>query len=231
MATAGSRDIQLAGDEGRVLGKLEARMNPGEITLDELFAQAKAHLRGEAGKRAAEAAKPRRTRAKDDAPEIRGTTLFYSLAENWTRIGGVALIHEETGTVLGNFSEYRHRFEPATTKLVREPGLIPVTETRSMSGSWWLEEKQRPEPQRPWHEQRSIVVHLHLGELKLHSPACEVVVFLSYGAIDRVELAADTLFAGEDGSQEQLVSMPAGTNVREVTSLDCKMAIRKELGI
>jgi hypothetical protein len=37
--------------------------------------------------------------------------------------------------------------------------------------------------------------------------------------------------AQEDGTPEQLLMLPAGTNVLEVMTLDCKLALRKELGI
>lgn len=198
------------------------------LDIDALFAQGIKHLRAEAAAKEAKAKAPRRV---VEAPADKPSASLYTDPLNWTRLRGVALIHEETSTVLGNFSEYAHRSEPGTTKLIREELPILVSETRRVSGSWYLERARKPEPQKPWHEKRTVIVHLHLGELRLHAPVCEVVVFLQYGGIDRVELAVDTMFAAEEGAQEQLLFLPAGTNVREVTSLDCKMAIRKELGI
>jgi hypothetical protein len=146
-------------------------------------------------------------------------------------VRGVALIHEETETLLGNFSEYTHNSVASCRKLVREDSLIPVSAAERVSGSWWLGADRRPEPKQVWHEQRPCIIHLHLDKLMVHSPICELTVHLSYGSIARVELTLDTTFAAEDGKQEQLLYLPAGTNVLEVMSLDCKLAVRKELGI
>ena len=163
-------------------------------------------------------------------PEALETQFLFANPENWTRTQGVALIHAETITLLGNFSEYVHKTVPNCRKLLRESHPIAVLAVERVSGSWWLGEERRPEPKQQWHERRPAILHLHLDKLKVHSPACEVVACLSYGGLARVELALDTQFAQEDGKQEQLLFLPAGTNVLGEMSLDSKIHLHAELG-
>jgi hypothetical protein len=163
-----------------------------------------------------------------DAPK-QSTQLLFADPENWERKRGIALIHDSTETLLGNFSEYLHRTIPGCRKLVREEAPIAVESVERVSGSWWLGEERRIEPKQVWHEQRPAMLHVYLDKLQLHSPGCELVAHLSYGSLARVELAADTQFAQTSGG-EQLVHFPAGTNLIEVMSRDCKVALMQEVG-
>ena len=163
------------------------------------------------------------------AEKISAQKLFLD-PENWMRTRGVALIHEETQTLLGNFSEYVHKSVAGARRLVREESPISVSATERVDGSWWLGEDRKPEPPRPWHEKRVGFIHMHLSKLGVHSPACEVLAHLSYGSLARVELALDTVFAQEDTKSEQLLTLPAGTNVLEVMSSDCKVGLLQDLG-
>ena len=182
-------------------------------------------------RRATFAAKPQ-AKSKQAAPVANTPPRqLYLDPANWTRVTGVALIHAESQTLLGNFIEWQHRTQPDVRKLVRTEEIVAVTRTESVSGDWWLGVERRPEPKQSSHEKRTVFVHLHLRDLGVHSPACEVIACLVYGGIARVELAIDTMCAQEDGSPEQLLMLPAGTNVLEVMTLDCKLALRKELGI
>ncbi len=167
---------------------------------------------------------------KTAEPEKRSTQELFMNPENWERKRGIALVHEETQTLLGNFSEYIHKSVPGCRRLVREESPISVSATERVDGSWWLGEDRKPEPPRPWHEKRIGFLHMHLPKLGVHSPACEVMIYLSYGSLARVELAVDTTFAQEDGKSEQLVMLPAGTNVLEVMSSDCKTTLLSDLG-
>lgn len=168
---------------------------------------------------------------KDTAqPDALATQVLFRNPENWTRTRGVALIHTETQTLLGNFSEYVHRTVPNCRKLLREQELITVSATEQVSGSWWLGGERKPEPQQVWHERREAVLHLHLDKLKVHSPGCAVIACLSYGGLARCELAADTTFAQEEGKQEQLLMLPAGTNILGEMSLDNKITLHTDLG-
>lgn len=172
-------------------------------------------------------AMPRARRVSVEPTET-GKVLFADPA-NWERRRGVALIHGESGTLLGQFSEYVHRSVPGARKLLRETAPISVSATEVVSGSWWLGEGRVVEERRPWHERRTAILHLHLSELRVHAPATEVVVHLSYGGIARCELALDTMFRCEEG--EGLLFLPAETNVLEVMSLDSKISLRKECGL
>ena len=191
-------------------------------SLESIVGAAVAHARLE---RKAKAAK------KVDSPAEQSTQLLYLDPKNWKRTKGVALIHEETETLLGNFSEYVHRTVPNCRKLVREDSLLGVSAAERVSGSWWLGQDRIPEERKEWHEVHPCIIHLHLDKLFVHAPCCELNVHLSYGSIARVDLIVDTQFAAEAGQGEQLLTLPAGTNVLEVMSLDSKLAVRSELGI
>ncbi len=177
------------------------------------------------GRKALFAAKPK-GKATIALP-VESENAKYANPENWTRKGGVALIHAETQSLLGNFSEYIHK--DGARKLVREEGPLCVSATEVVEGSWWLGEGRKPEPKQVWHETKMAILHLHLGELGLHSPAVEVVAHLSYGGIARCELAVDTTFAQTEGV-ETLVTFAAGTDVLGCMTRDCKIKLRMEVG-
>ncbi len=177
------------------------------------------------GRKALFAAKPKS--AAKQAPPVESANAKYLNPDNWTRKGGVALIHFETQSLLGNFSEYLHK--DGTRKLVREDSPISVSATEVVEGSWWLGEGRKPEPKQAWHEMKMAILHLHLGELGLHSPAVEVNVHLSYGSIARCELAVETTFAQTEGT-EMLVVFAAGTDVLQCMTRDCKVKLRMEVG-
>ncbi len=139
----------------------------------------------------------------------------------------VALVHADSDTVLGAFQEWLH--STGARKLVRIESVAIISRTERVEGSWWLGEERRPEPRKEWHEQRTIVMHLHLEKLGIHAPATELVVHLAFGGIARVELAQDTLFAAESGAA--LWTLAAGTNLLEVMGLDAKINVRKECGL
>lgn len=197
--------------------------------MDDLLAPATTHLLQQRRLRE-KAAERRSIKPAEEIDRIEPRAIYLD-PENWERTRGVALVHADTQTLLGNFSEYRHRSVVGARKLVRESAPISVSATESVSGSWWLGADRRPEPAQVWHEARRAIVHLHLSELHVHAPACEVLAHLSYGGIARVELAADTQLAQEDGHGEQLLFLPKGSNVLEVMSRDCKITLRQEIGL
>jgi len=170
-------------------------------------------------------------KTKGEKPkEERNTSAMFLDPTKWTRVRGVALIHRDTETLLGNFSEYTHLTIPGCRKLVREESPISVSHTEYVEGSWWLGQDRKPEPKQAWHEMREAILHIHLEELKVHAPICEVIAHLSYGSIARVELALDTRFAQTEG-REQFLDLPSGTNILDCMSLDCKINLRKEIGL
>ena len=195
------------------------------IELDDLFQEARTAAC--VAKAAKNAAALRKHSEKADSHD---TQALFANPDNWTRTRGIALIHEETETLLGQFSEYIHKSVANCRKLLREQGPISVSAAERVSGNWWLGEHREVEPRQEWHTKRPAIIHLHLDTLKVHAPACEVVAYLSYGGLARVELAQETQFAQEPGKQEQLLFLAAGINVLPMMSLDSKIALRVELG-
>lgn len=158
----------------------------------------------------------------------KGHNLFYN-PENWQRTRGVALFHEETQSILGNFSEYLHRSVAGCRRLVREESPIAVSEVEHVSGDWWIGVDRQPVASAPWFEDRLAMMKLHLPELGVWTPLAEVRAKLEHGSIARVELVNETLFADSDG--RQLLTLPAGTNLLPVMDLDGKLTLRREIGL
>ena len=158
------------------------------------------------------------------------TRILYADARNWRRVRGIALIHQETQTCLGNFAEYIHTRVKDCRKLIREEAPLTVEALEYVSGNWWIAAERRPEPAQIWHTHKHVTMKLHLEELGVFAPAVFIKAFLSYGAIARVELAQATRFAQVQGA-ETFLDLPAGTNIYEVLSRDCKTKLKKELGL
>jgi len=174
-------------------------------------------------------AKPkRRDPSKLGAIFDKGHNLFYN-PDNWTRTRGVALFHEETQSILGNFSEYRHKTVAGCRRLVREEVPMVVSEIEHVAGDWWIGIDRRPEPAAPWFEDRLAMIKLTLPELGVWTPLAEVRAKLQHGAISRAELVNDTLFADPDG--RALLTLPAGTNLLPVMDLEGKLLLRREIGL
>lgn len=159
-----------------------------ETSLDDLFSEAIAAIRGAAPAPAA-------------APS------------SWYRSRGIALIHSDTGVLLGNFTEYLHRSQPGSRRLVREDPPMPVEATETLCGSWWTGQDEPPTPKRAWHESRLTTLPLEFRSLGVSSPSAAVYAVFGEGCLTRVELAADTLLARPGSSLSELVILPAGTDV------------------
>lgn len=187
--------------------------------LDSLYKDARRAFLSEKAKKEAR----KKQAAAPEAPPSVGDK--YTNPDNWERRRAIALIHADTQTLLGNFSEWVHRTEPLCRKLIREDSLVAVSAVEQVSGSWWLPADQQPEPKQDWHTQERVFIPVFLDKLRINNPICELVVSLSYGGIARADLAEDTQFA----SAEQLVFLPAGTNVLNEMSLDSKIALRLAL--
>lgn len=159
--------------------------------------------------------------------------------ENWERTRNVVLIHQagEQETLLGNFVEYRHKFSQGVCrKLIRDATPAVVGEIEYVTGDNWLakrvdlENLQKDMLAQPAEEMREAVVDLHLPELDhVFSPAVMVMVHLLWGGINRVELVEETRFFSKD-RRVQLI-LPEGLDVLEGMSLDCKLELRKWLGL
>lgn len=199
----------------------------GDVDLDGLFQEARAYLRSKAAAEAAEKKSVRRLKASEGDPPPVPLELFTN-PDNWIVGRGVALIHAETQTLLGNFTELTHKTVAGARRLVRTEELLVVDAVEQVSGDWWIKREEAPEPPQAWHEKHDTIIHVSLPRLGVHCPLCEVTVHLSYGSMARVELAADTLFAQMTG-EAHLLTLPAGTNIISEMSQDSKVALRQEI--
>lgn len=147
---------------------------------------------------------------------------------NWNRIGGVALIHQDTDTLLGNFSEYKHNSTSAK-KFVRETQLLAVQRTEYVSGPWWIEQISKKADPARWIETRDAVVDVVLPSLSLAAFTVPLTVRLEFGGIARAELKEATRFVSANA--DIVLWIPGGINVLEAMSDDCKICLKSELGL
>ena len=154
---------------------------------------------------------------------------LYTNPENWERIRGVTLMHKDSQTLLGNFSEFRHRIDHKSTKLLRDTALVPVEAILEVEGTWWLEPLAREhiEAAAHWQTQRSVVVRCLLDRLGVFCPAAPLTLFLQFGGIMRVELSEPCMFASADGSI--VMHLARGVNVYECMDHEGKVALRQEI--
>ena len=205
-------------------------MNTEIMTLDDLFAVAKKQIVADRLEEKAEAKKPKRIRTPDDLKPPSETSALFANPDHWEQQPlGVAIIHEETETLLGNFVEYIHKTVSGCKKLVRAESPLPVGRTERVSGDWWIEKREEVEEAQPWHTKQMVVIHAVLPDLAVHSPATQLLVHLSYGAMCRAELLEDTTFAQLEGTVEQLLFLPKGTNILPSLSKDAKINLKMEL--
>lgn len=170
-----------------------------ELSLDDLFKEAKAAMRAE-----------RATKAKlpPPNPETEG---IYRNPANWIRTRGVALMHSETLTLLGNFTEYRHKTVPDARRLVRETDPLPIEATEYLNGDWWMKPEEVPKTKRLWKESKLLTLpYANLSHLGVHARSLCVYAVFGEGSLDRVDLASDSIFGG--GSV--LMNLPAGTDIQ-----------------
>lgn len=149
----------------------------------------------------------------------------------WRRGRGIALIHADSETLLGNFAEWTH--PSGARRLIRETGPIVVSALERVEGSWWLGEGRRPEERQEWHEQcRVVMQHLHLEPLGVYAPAVELIVYTSYGGIARCETVTETLFSQDNAAAPSvLLTLPARTNILYCMGLDAKINLRRKCGL
>ena len=168
------------------------------------------------------------TRKRDASAAARKpNTPLFAFPDQWHRTRSLALIHEETGTLLGNFAEYLHNSVVGARRLVREDTLTAVTGSEYVTGTWWLETPTPPTERTRWHERKRCNVNVSLPRLGLFAPLCELEVCLYLGHISRIELAADTEFASDGGNT--LVFLPGGTDIRTELAAECKHVIRTKV--
>lgn len=167
--------------------------------------------------------------AKLSPPKRIDTLALFTDPKNWEARRGIALIHEESRSIIGNFREYVHKSSRGCRKLVRVDEPISIQATEYIHGWEHLgeEEKIRFAPVTSTHTQELVLEDLVLSALGVHATVTSVRAVLSYGGIIRVELLDHTQFTSPDGRVH--LTLAAGLNVLEVMSLESKIALRKEL--
>lgn len=187
------------------------------LSLDELFSEARAYVRAEA---AATKRKQERKAINSEKPKPQA---LYSDPKNWVRTRGVALIHAETKTLLGNFSEYVHVSVPDCRRLVREESPIAVSTYEEVSGEWgWIPPKVETSPMEL--QTKELVLGVCLVAPEVNAIAALRVHFQGTGIL-RVELTEDTHF----GAQDQYLALPAATNILPVMAYHSKINLREAL--
>jgi len=166
--------------------------------LDDLYAEAKAAVR----------ASPPKAAKTPLEPEDYG--LYRNLA-NWTKGRGIALIHAETETLLGHFTEYTHKTDHSARRLVREAEAAPVSAVEYILGDWWLLPEEVPQPKRLWKQTKLVTIpFVKLLGLGVHAHDVAVYAAFGEGRLERLDLAAPTFFGG--GSS--IVTLAVGVDIR-----------------
>jgi hypothetical protein len=182
------------------------------LSLDELFKEARQAL----GKqRAAAVAPSKQRRATAETPEVPSSC---NLA-NWTRTRGVTLIHQETRTVLGNFTEYTHNALPGARRLLREVEVLPFTAVEYVTGVWGERPAEPVATPRLWKCQREAQLDIVFKEMGVSAPFVEVTAYFGEGVLERVTLVDEITFYGApkaSAAEHPMPSfciLPAGTNI------------------
>lgn len=194
------------------------------LSLDDLFKEAKSVLRAE---REAEAKAKKKPKRKGH-PERVVPSELYSRPENWRPGRSIALIHEESATLLGHFREFLHVSVPECRRLVREDSPALVEAVEYVSGDWGYKA-----PPKFDHQDSTITsTRLEGQELLLLDPAvraasAEVSVVRQGAGILRIELVAATTFHAR--GLGDILQLPSGTNILPVLSPQTKQALREAL--
>ena len=197
---------------------------PEAVDLDDLFLDAQL-AQAMKNPKAKKGADPSLRNALD--AEAKKMKDLYALPDNWVRTRGVALIDKDTQTLLGNFSEYRHRTVPKTRKLLREHTPISIDATEVVEGYLGADVEFRLKGQ-TWEREVDLKADIWMDELMVGAPAIELLIKLRLGVIVRIELKADTQFASNSG--QTILQLPAGTNIAEQLSADSRRYIRRQTG-
>lgn len=151
---------------------------------------------------------------------------LYTLPENWERTRGICLIDQVSKSVIGNFSEYRHKTVHTTRKLIREHQPIAIDATEEIDGYIGIEQEQRLR-NKSWERDVACTISaVLLDELMVEAPNVELLLRLRLGVIQRAELSRNTQFANPSGST--IIQFAAGTNIWEAAGSDTKAAMRRQ---
>lgn len=188
-------------------------MTEEPLSLDDLFRDAKAAYREMA-----------KAKAKQPLPVIDPLEIWRNPA-NWTRMRGVALIHEETQTLLGNFTEYVHRTVKDARRLVRETPGLPPDSTEFVQGNWSSFLTTPTMPKQAQHVSYAATLDLELSSLGAKAPRIPILAYFDGERLARVELTERTIFAVQD----HFIYLPKGTNVLAELPATLQTTLRRDL--
>lgn len=195
-------------------------MQTNIMSLDDLFKVAKKELTAMRERSAA----PRRTPA--DAPTAITPAALYTNPANWETGRRLALIHEETGILLGIFTELNHRSVADCRRLIRDESVARVQDFEYVRGSGWLEQSPTiPSQSLTRTVERILPLTLTFSVACLDG--CSVMAVVTASAIISVRLAQATTFTG--GGSEALI-LPANTDVWPLLAVETKRTLWKMVG-
>ena len=190
------------------------------MSLDDLFKVAKKELTARQERSAA----PRRT--PDDAPAVVTPLALYTNPANWKPGRRLALIHEDTGTLLGIFTELNHKGVVDCRRLIRDESVSRVQDVEYVRGKGWLEQSPAL-PAQSLTRTVEKVLPLTLTFSVACLDGCSVLAVVTASAIVSVRLAQATTFTG--GGSEALI-LPASTDVWPLLAAETKRTLWKMIG-
>lgn len=173
---------------------------------------------------------PPRSKKQRDPAKLSGRfdhKMWADGEENWTHVGGAVLMHKDSGTLLGNFTHYRHIKFPDAEKWLRELEPISVTETKWVEGPHWIATSVLEHQLETARESLPAVIDIYLHELGLRASTVELRVELLWGGINRAELSERTEFHSDD--RMRVVFLPKGLDILGGLSTETKVALREEV--
>jgi hypothetical protein len=195
-------------------------MNNEILSLDDLFRVAKKQII--ASREAAKA--PRRS--EDKTPASVTPSAIYTNPANWELGRRLALIHEETGTLLGVFTELLHTSVVDCRRLIRDESVSPVQGVEYVHGEGWLEQSP-PLPQQLLTRTVEKVLPLTLTFAFACLGGCSVLAVVTASSVVSVRLAQAAVFTG--GCSEALC-LPANTDVWPLLAVETKRTLWKMIG-
>ena len=177
-----------------------------DLTLDELFATATAEYKKTLGGK------------QRPAPSIAPTP-----STQWQRGFNIRLMHRETNSSLGDFSEWRQA--DGTRKLVREPdNSLPIHKIEWITGYWGA---RTPPPQvyADADERFQMEISCILEAEDEYHGSAKLTVTLKDGAIQSAALLCETSFA----APSEILILPALFNIYPLLTRSSKIALFEEV--